>query len=393
MSPPVHPERDMRWYFLVTGAMALGYGSIYTLLADLRDRFGFTETQLGLIAASGFFAGFVAQVVLARQADRGHAPAMVRTGVAIAALAMVASAVATEFWMFAGARLLLGLGSGMTGPAIRRLVVVRAPDDVGSNLGKQMGYDMGGFVLGPLLAAAAAEVAGIRAPFVLMAVLFGVMFLLVLRLDLHAGEASHEQRVVRGLLRNRPLLATLCAAIAFYITIGTFETVWAVLLRDRGAETWLIGVTLSLFTVPMIFLAPYGGKTAHQRGPIRVVSLSIGTAIVCTFAYGVIPSLWVILLISLVHAVADSFTMPGNQVAVAMAAPPTQVAAALGLLGATGLATAGLVGLVAGAIYEHAGRGVLFTGTAVVMGGFLLAAMRLGRELDQPVVAAPAVTG
>ena len=383
----------MRWYFLVTGAMALGYGSIYTLLADLRDRFGFTETQLGLIAASGFFAGFVAQVVLARQADRGHAPAMVRTGVAIAALAMVASAVATEFWMFAGARLLLGLGSGMTGPAIRRLVVVRAPDDVGTNLGKQMGYDMGGFVLGPLLAAAAAEVAGIRAPFVLMAVLFGVMFLLVLRLDLHAGEASHEQRVVRGLLRNRPLLATLCAAIAFYITIGTFETVWAVLLRDRGAETWLIGVTLSLFTVPMIFLAPFGGKTAHQRGPIRVVSLSIGTAIVCTFAYGVIPSLWVILLISLVHAVADSFTMPGNQVAVAMAAPPTQVAAALGLLGATGLATAGLVGLVAGAIYEHAGRGVLFTGTAVVMGGFLLAAMRLGRELDQPVVAAPAVTG
>lgn len=383
----------MRWYFLVTGAMALGYGSIYTLLADLRDRFGFTETQLGLIAASGFFAGFVAQVVLARQADRGHAPAMVRTGVAIAALAMVASAVATEFWMFAGARLLLGLGSGMTGPAIRRLVVVRAPDDVGSNLGKQMGYDMGGFVLGPLLAAAAAEVAGIRAPFVLMAALFGVMFLLVLRLDLHAGEASHEQRVVRGLLRNRPLLATLCAAIAFYITIGTFETVWAVLLRDRGAETWLIGVTLSLFTVPMIFLAPYGGKTAHQRGPIRVVSLSIGTAIVCTFAYGVIPSLWVILLVSLVHAVADSFTMPGNQVAVAMAAPPTQVAAALGLLGATGLATAGLVGLVAGAIYEHAGRGVLFTGTAVAMGGFLLAAMRLGRELDQPVVAAPAATG
>lgn len=383
----------MRWYFLVTGAMALGYGSIYTLLADLRDRFGFTETQLGLIAASGFFAGFVAQVVLARQADRGHAPAMIRTGVAIAALAMVASAVATEFWMFAGARLLLGLGSGMTGPAIRRLVVVRAPEDVGSNLGKQMGYDMGGFVLGPLLAAAAAEVAGIRAPFVLMAVLFGLMFLLVVRLDLRAGQASHEQRVVRGLLRNRPLLATLCAAIAFYVTIGTFETVWAVLLRDRGAETWLIGVTLSLFTVPMIFLAPYGGRTAHQRGPIKVVSLSIGTAILCTFAYGVIPSLWVILLISLVHAVADSFTMPGNQVAVAMAAPPTQVAAALGLLGATGLATAGSVGLVAGAIYEHAGRGVLFTGTAVVMGGFLLAAVHLGRELDRPAVAAPAATG
>ena len=383
----------MRWYFLVTGAMALGYGSIYTLLADLRDRFGFSETQLGLIAAAGFFAGFVAQVALARQADRGHAALMVRCGIAIAALAMVASALATQFWMFAGARLLLGLGSGIVGPAIRRVVIVRAPEDVGANLGKQMGWDMGGFVLGPVLAAVAAEAGGIRTPFVLMALLFGAVLLLALRLDLQAGEGADEKRVVRGLLRNRPLLATLCAAIAFYITIGTFETTWAVLLRDRGAETWLIGLTLSLFTVPMIFLAPLGGKTAHQRGPIKVVTFSIGTAIVCTFAYGVIPSLWVILLISLVHAVADSFTMPGNQVAVAMAAPPTQVAAALGLLGATGLATAGLVGLVAGAIYEHAGRGVLFTGTAVVMAGFLLAATRLGRELDQPVVAASAVSG
>ena len=34
-------------YCIVSGSMALGYGSIYTLLADLRDRFGFTGTQLG----------------------------------------------------------------------------------------------------------------------------------------------------------------------------------------------------------------------------------------------------------------------------------------------------------------------------------------------------------
>ena len=59
-------------YCLVSGSMSLGYGSIYTLLADLRDRFGFSGTQLGLIVASGFFAGFCAQLFLARYADRGH---------------------------------------------------------------------------------------------------------------------------------------------------------------------------------------------------------------------------------------------------------------------------------------------------------------------------------
>src|SRR2546421_294619 len=44
-------------YCVVSGSMTLGYGSIYTLLADLRDRFGFTATQLGLIVAAGFVLG------------------------------------------------------------------------------------------------------------------------------------------------------------------------------------------------------------------------------------------------------------------------------------------------------------------------------------------------
>ena len=44
-------------YCIVAGSMSLGYGSIYTLLADLRDRYGFTEAQLGYIVAAGFLAG------------------------------------------------------------------------------------------------------------------------------------------------------------------------------------------------------------------------------------------------------------------------------------------------------------------------------------------------
>ena len=65
-------RRQLLPYFLVSGSMSLGYGSIYTLLADLRDRFGFSGTQLGLIVAAGFFAGFCARLFLARYADRGY---------------------------------------------------------------------------------------------------------------------------------------------------------------------------------------------------------------------------------------------------------------------------------------------------------------------------------
>ena len=62
-----------------------------------------------------------------------------------------------------------------------------------------------------------------------------------------------------------------------------------------------------------------------------------------------------LLAVSLVHAVADSFTMPSNQVAAALGSPPEHLSAAQGLLGATGLAAAGLTGLAAGFLYEEAG--------------------------------------
>jgi MFS family permease len=368
-------------YCIVAGSMSLGYGSIYTLLADLRDRYGFTEAQLGYIVAAGFLAGFVTQLALARLADRGHAPLLVRGGILLAMGAMIGSAVATEFWAFLVARLLLGLGSGAVGPAMRRIVITREPEAVGANLGRLAAFDVAGFMLGPLVAAVVAEAFGIRAPFVFLAVVFVGVLALAVRLDLTAGAAAeHSGRALRTLLVRPAIQATLAASIAFYLTVGMFEAIWAVLLRDHGAETWLIGLTLSMFTLPMIFLAPIGGRAAQSRGPLRVVAVSLTIATVCTFSYGVLPSLWMLLVVSLVHAVADSFTMPSNQVAAALGSPPEHLSAAQGLLGATGLAAAGLTGLAAGFAYEEAGRLAVCTGTAVLMALFLGVALTLGRR-------------
>src|SRR6476659_2738768 len=366
--------------------MSLGYWSIYTLLADLRDRFGFTGTQLGLIVAAGFFAGFAAQLLLARYADRGHAAVMVRAGVFVAALAMLGSAVASQFWAFVLARLLLGLGSGTVGPAIRRIVITQDPDHVGGNLGRLAPFDVAGFLLGPLLAAVAAEVLSIRAPFWFLGVVLLAVLVLSFRLDLTAGAVTAPRRAVRELIAIPAIQATLCTAVAFYVTVGMFEAIWSLLLKDHGAETWLIGLTLSLFTVPMIFLATIGGRVAQQRGPLHVVTVSLGIAAACTFAYGVLPSLGMLLGVSLVHAMADSFTMPGNQVSAAIASPPEHVSSAQGLLGATGLATAGLTGLLAGFLYEQSGRLAVTTTSAAVMAMFLVAARaRASREPTREV--------
>jgi DHA1 family multidrug resistance protein-like MFS transporter len=366
--------------FVLTAAMSLGYGSVIALLGEIRDRFHFTDSEVGLIAFAGFTMGFVAQVGLARLADRGHAALMVRGGIALATVGVAWTVVADELWQWVGARLLLGLGSGAVGPAVRRIVIARDPEHVGVNLGKQASYDIGGFVLGPLLAAVLAEIFGLRAPFIVLTVLYVVVFAWAFRFELHAGQERRTTRVLRGLLARPSMQAALAASVAFYLTIGMFEALWALLLEDLGAETFLVGLTLSLFTVPMVIFAPTGGATAQRRGPMRVVTVSILVAALCTLAYGFLP-LWLVLLVSIVHATADSFTMPGNQVAVALSTPPEQLAAGQGLLGATGLAVAGIAALVGSRIYDSGGREVVFSLTAALMVVFLAFARARGREL------------
>jgi MFS family permease len=384
-------------YFVVSGSLSLGYGSIYTLLPDLRDELGFSEQQLGVLVGVGFFAGFFAQVALSRYADRGYASVMVRAGIAIAALSALTCAVSTELWQFIMARAFLGLGSGMVGPAVRRVVIARDPARVGENLGKQGSFDISGFVLGPMMAAVLSQIFDFQAPFYALFGLYVLIFFVGMRLDLSAERTEPRSRALRTLLALPPIRAALAASIAFYITIGMFEAVWALLLRDLGAGKVLVGFTLSFFTVPMIFLAPTGGRFAQRYGPLRVAGFSIAVATLCTLSYGALP-LWPLLLVSVVHAVADSFTMPANQVAVAISSPPEHVAAGQGLLGAIGVAVAGIVGIAAGGMYGELGRGPLFIATAGAMAVFLLwaiangASLRQGAPVREPEIASPQVS-
>lgn len=366
---PKNPlTRAMVLLFLLTALMSLGYGSVFTLLADIRDKYDFTDGQVGLIAFAGLFTGVLGQLFLARYSDRGYAILMMRAGIACASFGMLWMVFATSLWQWIAARLLLGLGSGMVGPAIRRIIIARDPQRVGANLGRQTAFDVAGFVLGPALAAVLAQLFGLRAPFIFLTVTFFVAIFFVGRIttaeDAAATEPSTEQR--SSLLRLPAMQSALFAAIAFYLTIGMFEALWSILLRDQGAETWLIGLTLSLFTIPMIIFAPKGGALAQKRGPIRVVTMSITVAAIATCLYGFVP-LWLLVAISGVHAIADAYTMPANQVAVAVSSPPDQLAAGQGMLGATGLAIAAASALIGSAVYDSFGRASVFTGTAVLM--------------------------
>ncbi len=89
------------------------------------------------------------------------------------------------------------------------------------------------------------------------------------------------------------------------------------------------------------------------------------------------------LLLSLVHAVADAFTLPANQVAIATASPPEQLAAGQGLFSGIGTLVSGIVAYVAGVLYENNGPKVLYTTAAVAMLALLAASLILDRTASR----------
>ena len=366
---------------LIVGTLTLGYGSVFSLLAEIRGRFGFDDWAIGVIGAAGFAAGFLAQAFLSRFADRGQLRALLGAGIGLALLGLAGMIVAERLAQFIAARVLLGLGAGCVGPAVRRVALTRDPTRAGEALGFVGVFEIGGFLLGPVMASLLDRAWGLRAPFVALAVLLAALTPAVLSAPLPTGTATRERHILRGLLRRRPVRASLLAGLAFYLTVGVFEANWAILLADRGASQLFIGATLSLFSAPMLLVPPFAGRLAQRIGPLNVMLPSIGAAIACMVAYGVFPQLALLGIFVALHSIADAFTMPACQMAAARASPPDQIASGQGLLGAVGLATAAASAALSGWIYGAWGPLALYAGSAALMAALLAGAWWLGAEL------------
>jgi MFS family permease len=98
-------------------------------------------------------------------------------------------------------------------------------------------------------------------------------------------------------------------------------------------------------------------------------------------AYGVFRELALLAVFVALHSIADAFTMPASQMAIARASPPDQLASGQGLLGAVGLATAAASAALSGWIYGAWGPLALYSGSACLMAVLLAGAWWLGPEL------------
>ncbi|MCZ7535003.1 MAG: MFS transporter [Acidimicrobiia bacterium] len=362
-----------------TAIETMGHGAIFALLADLKSEYDLTAQGIGVIAATSFFAALISQIAIARYADRGHSRLMLRLGLAIAGIGMLGFGLSGELWQLVLMRLLLGLGSGAFMSASRRVLVMRDLSRTGEILGRLTAVEVAGFIAGPPIAAVLASTFGLRAPFIVLAGALALTAPAVARIVEPPAEISTEKRTLRVLLGNRAVLAGVAVGAAWALSMGVFDAVWAVFMKDRGASTNFVGFSLAVFAFPLVLFSAAGGRLADRVGPVRAAVFSMTITVPVMLLYGFTDNIWILCVIALVHSGIDTVTMPAARIAVARAAPPELLASGQGLSGGVGALVGGLASLAAAPIYDGAGALAVWGAGAGGIGLLTLLAAWWGR--------------
>jgi len=365
---------------LVGASLAAGYGVLFAMLDDFRDEYGISESELGAVIGVGFFAGFVAQVTLAPLADKGHARRLVLIGMMLNVVGLIMIALGTAIVPLLAGRLVAGIGIGMAVPALRRIVILADPANLGHNLGTLLAADVAGFAAGPAVAALLAGPIGIAAPFLVIAAATLAAYPFVARTHVVETSEPTTQRFAFDLLRLRPYAGAVVLGCAVFLMIGSFDALWSVALDDLDTNEWIANLGITIFALPLVILGAVGGRLAQRIGPFRVGTVGLVLGACFMLLYGLVPSGMAMFSVAMVHSVADGLTVSSTGVAVGLVVPPDRQAGAQGMLGGLQTLTAGAVAIVAGVIYDHAGRTAAYTVSASMMITFVVVGAVLARH-------------
>ena len=268
-------------------------------------------------------------------------------------------------------RFVMGIGVGMAIPAIRRIVIVADHANLGHNLGRLLAADVAGFAAGPAVSALLVGPFGIPAPFLFIAA--ATLAAAAVRRphprhrDGGAPSPAAAQRFAFDLLRLRPFAGAVALGSAVWLMIGAFDALWSLALDDLDSPEWLANLGITLFALPLVVLGAAGGRLAQRVGPFRVGTIGLLLGAGYMALYGFMPSGVAMFAVAMVHALSDGLTVSSTGVAVGLVVPQDRQAGAQGVLGGIQTLTAGVTAPIIGALYEHAGRDVAYSASAVAM--------------------------
>lgn len=316
------------------------------------------------------------------------------SGVALYAVAMLFFTTTLEPMWFIAFRLLEGIGAAAVGPAGQAFIA-----DITSERHRSRAYGIlttaqfGGLIVGPALAwpvyhAFGEGADGFYAIFFAGAIGAAGATLALLTLVHEPPPTARRKsyRRMHGSMRPRYREILTPAVLAFFLiaftnhfTMGAFEVVWSIRLKDLGASLSFISLTFIVFAAPML-LSFVGGILADRYSRFVLMFGGFTVAGGAWIVYGTTTDFQLILVASAIEGLAIAFSFPAKQ-AFLMQVSPTRWRGTVVGMENTSMQLAGLIGtLAAPLVYGWVSGYVLALAGCVSLLGLAIAAPVLRNE-------------
>ena len=379
-------ERDtatLSVLMFASGATAVSNSIIFGALGDLQDTYGFADFGLGLIAGIGFLMGLLTQVFIAPLADTYKPKVLMVTGLGFAAVGSLVFALGDTLWQFVIGRAIVGVSFGCTQPAARAIAANLDKSRAAERLGKLAGVETAGIVGGPFISGMMLDPLGLRATFLVFALVAVAASLTLAAKSLPKLPSSGESRRISLTLLRYPGVRTVAlTTMSLYLPIGVYDALWDRYLTDRGASNFVVGLSFLLYGIPFVLLARLGGRLADKWGALRTALYAIFILAPVVAGYGLAATPLAIIIVSIVEGVVQAATIPASQASMSQVAPEGRAAAAQGLSGASNLVGAAATAFVSPWIYGAHGPVWAFGIIAAVMLSISLVAQTMARRHD-----------
>lgn len=412
MSPHQRAARQRRLLVpsVVAAMVLLSSASfvVFPLIPALQGSLGVSTAEIGYLAAAGFAAALIAELLVAPAADRGHARLMAVIGVIMVAASLGMSALATEGWHLIAGRAVGGFGFGIFVIAASALIVRFDHARSGELLGRLGAAELAGIAVGPLASGIALAFAGPSAILAVSAIVVLLALIPVLvgffeatpvavaasgetpfRADdpnpptggIAAGvigfDGTDADRTLRfgssapstslDLLRSPRIIGIVLLYAAVMVPTGAYDGIWPRFMADIGADPVLTAASYALFALPYVLVAGWAGRLADRRGGVAAYARGLLILLPIVTLYGFVGNPWLATGMGFVESTGQALAFIGAATAMAHAVDPARAGSAQGLLRGIGLAAATIAAGVSGLAYELGGATLLFVGTAVTV--------------------------
>jgi len=253
------------------------------LLPFIRDDFGLSYAQSGMVISAFSLAYGIGQVPAGLLADRVGPRLMITIGICGVAIAGLLVGLSQTYIMVLVFLALMGIVGGGYHPAAAPMISASVePKNQGLALGLHLIGGSGSFFLVPLIAAAIAATWGWRGSFIGLSIptmAFGIIFYILLGRQTNSGEAQQvtterleETPFAPGPGRLRQLVAFMVLTVFTQaVTFSTVAFIPLFMVDHFGVKEATAAIFLSVIYFAGLVASPLGGYISDRWGRVPVI--------------------------------------------------------------------------------------------------------------------------